>query len=283
MSRRNLLAILLAVAAAALFARLGFWQLSRLHQRRQHNAQIAARLDSVPVPLRQLPADTALAKYRRAIAAGRWDYGHELLLTFRSRNGSPGVNFITPLRLPGTDTAVLVNRGWAYSPDGETVDRVAWREGDSARVMGLVEEFYRAPRRVPYSAEHPRALAFMDYHDAASRVPYPILPVYLIEQGGGGPRTPVRIPPPALDEGPHMSYAIQWFSFAVIALAGVAFLLVTQRAGERVIPLPPAPPYPRRVGRSGPGVEVRDGGAEEGVGQTRRGRGRGRRSSRSAS
>jgi cytochrome oxidase assembly protein ShyY1 len=32
--------------------------------------------------------------------------------------------------------------------------------------------------------------------------------------------TPARVAPPALDDGPHLSYAIQWFSFAAIALVG---------------------------------------------------------------
>src|SRR6266487_35375 len=36
---------------------------------------------------------------------------------------------------------------------------------------------------------------------------------------------PRRWPLPALDNGPHLSYAIQWFSFAVIALVGTAVLI----------------------------------------------------------
>jgi len=31
---------------------------------------------------------------------------------------------------------------------------------------------------------------------------------------------PRRWPPPTFDDGPHLSYAIQWFSFALIALVG---------------------------------------------------------------
>jgi cytochrome oxidase assembly protein ShyY1 len=30
----------------------------------------------------------------------------------------------------------------------------------------------------------------------------------------------VRLTIPALDEGPHQSYAIQWFSFALVAVVG---------------------------------------------------------------
>ena len=39
---------------------------------------------------------------------------------------------------------------------------------------------------------------------------------------GGLPR---RWPPPVFDNGPHLSYAIQWFSFALIALVGTAVMI----------------------------------------------------------
>ena len=49
-------------------------------------------------------------------------------MTGRTRSGSPGVHILTPLRIPESDTALLVNRGWVYSPDARTVDLTRWRE-----------------------------------------------------------------------------------------------------------------------------------------------------------
>ena len=37
--------------------------------------------------------------------------------------------------------------------------------------------------------------------------------------------TPVRLGLPAMDDGPHLNYAIQWFTFAVVALVGVGTLI----------------------------------------------------------
>ena len=37
---------------------------------------------------------------------------------------------------------------------------------------------------------------------------------------------PVVLPPPELDEGPHLSYAIQWFLFTLVALVGFPILIV---------------------------------------------------------
>jgi len=44
----------------------------------------------------------------------------------------------------------------------------------------------------------------------------------------GAPAGTARWRTPALDNGPHLSYAIQWFSFAVIAVVGTILLLKKQ-------------------------------------------------------
>src|SRR3982750_2694143 len=108
MPRRMLLFAALALAGAALFVRLGIWQLDRLHQRRQRNALVMARIAGRPVDWTALPRDTT-SHYRRVRLSGAPDYGHEIVLVGRSREGSPGVNLVTPLRVPGSDTSVLVN------------------------------------------------------------------------------------------------------------------------------------------------------------------------------
>src|SRR6476660_8332367 len=98
----------LALVLAAIFARLGFWQLSRLRDRRVLNAELASRAVSPAVPISRLPVDTANAHYRRVSVAGAYDYANEIKLTLRSRDGSPGIDIVTPVRLPGTDTALMV-------------------------------------------------------------------------------------------------------------------------------------------------------------------------------
>ncbi|HLE56041.1 MAG TPA: SURF1 family cytochrome oxidase biogenesis protein, partial [Rhodothermia bacterium] len=121
--------LIFAIVLAAIFIALGFWQLGRLSERRAVNASLASRAAAASVPIARLPTDTANAHYRRISVAGAYDYANETILTLRSRDGSPGVNIVTPARLPANDTALLVVRGWVYSPDGKTVDLTRWREG----------------------------------------------------------------------------------------------------------------------------------------------------------
>src|SRR3982751_145612 len=111
MSRRSIAFCLLALVAAAVFARLGLWQLARLHEKVRGDASIAAQQLEPAAPITSVPRDTAGAHYRKATLSGRFDYDHEVVLGARTHQGSPGVDLITPLRVAGSDTAILVNRG----------------------------------------------------------------------------------------------------------------------------------------------------------------------------
>jgi surfeit locus 1 family protein len=229
MSRRSIVFCLVALVAAAVFARLGLWQLARLHEKVRRNASIAAQQLDPSVPLAAIPRDTAGAHYRKATVSGRFDYDHEVILGARTHQGSPGVDLVTPLRIAGSDTSILVNRGWVYSPDGASVDRVRWRERDTATITGYIE-VYAPDAGVTNVAREPRLVRRLSRSDLASRISFPLAPYYLVATGDSadGPH-PARRELPPLDEGPHRSYALQWFSFMAIALVGAGLVIARER------------------------------------------------------
>jgi surfeit locus 1 family protein len=237
--RRDLAALIFAFLVAAGCIRLGVWQLDRLRQRRARNAVLLAARARPPLVLSgTIPVDSA--RDRRVRARGRYDYGHERFWRPRSYEGVPGVDLVTPLRLPD-GSAVLVDRGWVPSPDAYHVDQAAYREGDSAAVVGLA---MRAPR----------ALGDVDPATLRDSLPYGLL-TFLIQLvpetdsivGAPAPAPaaerrlvappgrPMRWPMPELSNGPHLSYAIQWFSFALISVVG-SLALARTRAARGGIP-----------------------------------------------
>lgn len=235
MSRRTLGFLALALVLAAGCIRLGFWQLDRLAQRRAANAIVAGRLAAPASPLEEVVRDSA-PRYRAVTVRGTYDYAHELVLASRTREGSPGVNFLTPLRIAGRDTAVLVNRGWVYAPDGQTVESARWRERDTATVAGYVETLSNTVGGAVGSAARPRVVRRLHRDSVAARLPYPISPLYVVarhDAGGSIDSTPVRLPAPAIDEGPHRSYALQWFAFATIAVVGAGIVAASERRRGR--------------------------------------------------
>jgi surfeit locus 1 family protein len=217
--------ILASLLMAALFVRLGVWQVHRLAERRGRNALVASRLAAAPIPLDSLPRDSALAQYRRVKFAGTYDFSHEMVLVNRIHDGSPGVNLVTPLRPDsGTygDESVLVDRGWVYSPDGASVDQAKWREPERAAGTGYVQEFPRVATTAT-TPGHPDRLRWLDPATVARRIGRPVADFYIIVQPESeqhSTQIPVRVPVPPLDDGPHLSYAIQWFAFAAIAILG---------------------------------------------------------------
>jgi len=222
LQRRDWAGLVFALVVAAVCVRLGVWQVDRLRQRRAWNAAARAARERPPLGVAggALTADSV--RDRQLRARGIYDYAHERLWHGRSYEGIPGVDLITPLRL-ADGGAVLVDRGWAPSPDGYHVDEGAYREADSADVLGL-------------GMPAPRARGDVDPARLKDSVPYRLLP-FVIQQlppstALNRPLPPglIRWPAPELSDGPHLSYAVQWFSFAIIIVVGSVALLRKGRA-----------------------------------------------------
>ncbi|MBA4073138.1 MAG: hypothetical protein C0497_15130 [Gemmatimonas sp.] len=235
-NRRPLLVPIIATLAFTLVCtRLGFWQLGRLEERRAWNAHLEQRLAAAPIAVSALPADSAAGHYHRVFAHGRFDFARQVALAARSSQGSPGVHLLTPLRLDD-GAIVMVNRGWVYAPDAMTIDAAQWREreGETVTVTGYAET-WSGRETVPVPARQ-RVVRALDSLAVARLVGAPILPYYVAQTSDSvrGPTRPVRLGEPVLSDGSHGSYAIQWFSFALIALVGGTLLvreeLVRRRA-----------------------------------------------------
>lgn len=232
MSRKILAFVLLAAALSALFIRLGVWQLRRLDDRRARNSEVAQRLDAPIVAAESVAADVT---YQRVRVRGIPDTAREIVLTGRSRSGSPGVYILTPLRRAASDSAVVVVRGWVYSPDAMTADLSRWQEA-RAEFVGYAHPFPTDTARPRANAAPaagaggtPRRVRNLSFDAVQGLLPYPVAPFYVVALDSVTGAGPARLPPPALDEGPHLSYAIQWFAFAAIALGGAAIVVLRGR------------------------------------------------------
>lgn len=234
---RHLLGLLIPLACAALFVRLGLWQLSRHRERADFNAVLAARLAQPPAPLDTISlADSAGVRGRRVTVSGVFRYDLEQVVAGRVSEGSPGVHLLTPLERPGADTLLVVLRGWVYSPDAKSVVTAAWRERDSVTVSG-----YLIP--IPddgvasTGAERPGdPLRRVSLRALRARIAAPIHAAQLVMTSDSLRRAdsvPRRLPPPTIDPGPHWSYMWQWFGFAAVAVIGGVALFRRGRSRPR--------------------------------------------------
>ena len=226
--------LLLALVVAAVCVRLGFWQLSRLHEKQALNARLRTALAAPPGDL--AAADLALEngedslRFGRYRAQGTFDETRQFLLMGRVHDGEPGVEVVTPLAPAGGGAAVLVDRGWIPSFDAATAKPEQFPAPGLQQLTALAEPLRRgraagraAPwRRIEIDSLEVWSVVHLDADSVAARLPYPVRPYVLralpepaAGQAGpaGGPaRSEVRF----YDETVHVSYAGQWFAFAAI-------------------------------------------------------------------
>ncbi len=233
---------LAVVLGALLMVRLGFWQLNRRAERLQRNATFAARTAEPPLGIAGTVDDPAAVEYRQVVVEGTFHYEHEIVLLGRTRGGDPGVRLLTPLRLAGGEQAVLVDRGWIPYEERDPAARAAYRGPEGATIRGRVLlGRARTSRFLPAAAPQkggPRVDAWsaVDLARIGAQMPYSLLPFY-VEQlpEPGDPELPWHGEEIVLDEGPHLSYAIQWFAFSIILLAGyMAVVLRSPSPGTRI-------------------------------------------------
>lgn len=226
--RHRLLAVTVALASL-LFVALGVWQLQRLGEVRARNAVLEQRMDAPPVADTDLTAAggadrVAELAFRSVELAGSYDRSEQILVRSRQHNGHDGFHVVTPLRMDG-QPAVLVNRGWIPAGvDAEPAVDATAPDG-RVRVTGILRPSEDPPAlfgaRDPAEGRLERAFR-VDVERIARQLPYRVAPLWLALQDQQPPagRFPIPVPPPQPDAGPHLSYAIQWFSFALIAVVG---------------------------------------------------------------
>lgn len=222
---------LLVIAAVIVMIRLGLWQLDRLDQRRAFNARVEEQLaqSALEISEENLRADLYNMEYREAIVLGEYDHDRQVVLRNQDWQGRLGVHLLTPLIIQGSDQAIMVNRGWIPYEDFEAGKLSQFDENGLVEVNGVIRRSQTKPRiggradQIPAEGEPPlQAWNWINVGGIAGQLPYELLPVYL--QGSPEPsrdqmpyRTQLELD---LNEGSHLGYAFQWFTFALILAIG---------------------------------------------------------------
>ena len=236
MTPRWALASLFVLVLGLVFVNLGFWQLRRGEERALDNTVMSARLSDQAMTLDDLLSaignDPTSLEYRKVEVTGRYHPELEFLIRNQtSAQGVAGFHAITPLEY-GVDRFVLVNRGWVpLEMDEPPVG--ATPPGGEVLVTGVIRMTQVRPPVGPVEPEGKLTIASrVDLDRISQQLPGQLAPVW-IQSTVETLLLPVPVPVPAFDDaGPHVLYAIQWFSFAVIGVVGYGFLVREQALGR---------------------------------------------------
>lgn len=218
------LLVLFVAVLGTVFVNLGEWQLHRLAARQQRNTDTVANEGNPVVGYEQVFDHPIVERdqWQRVEARGVFDAEHQFVLRYRSNGDANGYEVVTPLRT--TSGTVLVDRGFVSLDRGEPIPAVADAPAPPAgevTVVGHVrrDETGRSSARTPVNGQ----MRLLNSGSVAATLPYPVANGYIglltVDPPQTGDFQTVQLP--EISDGPHFWYAVQWFMFTALALAGV--------------------------------------------------------------
>jgi cytochrome oxidase assembly protein ShyY1 len=287
--RPRFLAVWLVVAVVAgVCVVAGIWQWQRLHEKHAANVELRENSRSAPVDVRDVLPDSSAstasdaasdARYRQVLATGVYDTANQVVVRGQtvgsSEEGAGEVGFLvlTPLRLTADAQSpaeqgevLLVVRGFVRATrDATTTPAVPAPPAGEVTIEGRVRPAESADDK--YGQLPDGQVDSINSAGARERLGGTVLAGYVeLEQDQPGGEDLIAIPAPSLSnpaggaiEPQHLAYVVQWFIFALLALA-LPFILA--RADMRADAAKDARERARR--RSAPADPGADGtGAEE--------------------
>lgn len=204
------------------------WQWRKAETKTRLQTELDIRSHDAPIAMPVSPVDGETLRYRRVFVRGTYDASRQLLLDNQLNQEQAGYHVITPLKLAGSDMHVLVNRGWLAAPADHQVQPVADVPGGEVEVTGIA---VMPPTRFFNLAPQPTGgwesvWQNLDLERFRQAVSYPLQPV-IVQLDPSAPGGYVREwPRPDERADRHLSYALQWFGFAVSSLGIWAYFLM---------------------------------------------------------
>jgi cytochrome oxidase assembly protein ShyY1 len=225
---------LFVVAMVVAMTFLGFWQLNRLDERKARNVEVGAAMEAAPRPIGEV-LDTDAPEHTAVIARGEYLDEHSFLVANRTFEAQAGSWLATPMRLE-TGKIIVISRGWvprswAADEDRRQVETPVGALEVLGRLRGSIDDGRLGGGQVSRLPEISRLdiavveeLTGLDVSEEW---------VQLAEQAPPLGALPIPVPRPGLDEGPHLSYAFQWFFFSTGTV--VAYILILRKRQREML------------------------------------------------
>jgi surfeit locus 1 family protein len=208
----------LALAALAAAVSLGNWQVRRAGEKLALQEKLDDRSHAAAVQIGPQLVSAQAIDYSKVEARGEFLPQQTILLDNKIYRGQVGYHVLTPLKLEGGATCVLVNRGWiAAGPRRDVLPQVATPAGVQ-RVEGIaVPPSRRYFELGPATTTGPVwENLVLDRYAAATGL---ALQPFVLQQLNAGSDGLVRIEErPDTGVNMHRGYAFQWYALAALVL-----------------------------------------------------------------
>jgi cytochrome oxidase assembly protein ShyY1 len=221
----------LMILVALICTAAGTWQVYRLDYKVRTNAELRHNAHQPPVPVGDiLPfvgsgsrPPTHQIEFRQATATGSYDAPHQGLVRNRTLEGIPGYLVLTPFRT--SQGTLLVVRGFAPAPKGGGLPAVPVAPQTPTTITVRIQAGESRDDAAAHLPAH--QLESVNPSQQAARLGTPVYDGYgQLLAGQPGLGSLLAVPDPSLSnpaggavEPQHLAYVLQWFLFALLALA----------------------------------------------------------------
>jgi cytochrome oxidase assembly protein ShyY1 len=219
----------LTVAFSVVAGFFGVWQWDRREQAVAAIDTVEANYDLEAVPIETfLTGATGFEdedEWKPVIATGAYQSDDQVLVRTRPRHGQVGFEILVPLEI-SPELSVVVNRGWI--PTGETRDFPDEIPAPPSGIITVVGRLKPPEPLLVGRGAPPGQVSSIDLRSYQQLLPYSLETAFYLERVSESPspsRVPVSSIKPVPDEGPHLSYTLQWFVFIALACGAYAWLL----------------------------------------------------------
>lgn len=215
----------LGAILAVTFVQLGQWQLRRLEERRERNATVVAHEAEGVQPYADVmnKAIQEEDQWYRVTATGTY-LPDQFQVRYRSNNDALGSEVLAVMETDQGDT-LLVDRGFMVRQPGQPDGELPATASGTVTVTGYVRRNERGDENAMTPHESSIRLINSDVLSRALGTELVNGYITVIESDPAEAEVLVPVAPPTLDEGPHLSYALQWFAFTVIGVIGIGVLV----------------------------------------------------------
>lgn len=215
----------------ALTVWLGNWQSGRAETKRALQARYDVAMREAPIHVGSTLLDRDSVLHRRIEVRGVFDDASTILLDNRVHDGVAGYHVMTPLRIDGGQTAILVNRGWM--PAGKRRDQIRSPPAPRGEVKleGMAADPHSRYFELAQMSPQGRVWQNLDFARYAAGYGHPLQPVLLLQTSAAADGLLRSWPRPDTGVAMHVSYAIQWYSLAT-TLAVLWLVLNVERHHE---------------------------------------------------
>jgi len=219
----------LVVVFAIVCCLLGWWQLNRRAEAWQEIDRVDNNYAAEPLPIADvLPKLTSFSpdqKWKPVTVSGTYLVDEQVLVRNRPFNGQPGFDVIVPLQ-QDDGSVFIVDRGWVATGDEQdSPDSVPAAPTGEVIVTARIKA---GEPTLPGRSAPEGQVATIQLDDLAKLTGAPTYTgAYglMVTESPGTEVRPAASPKPVRDEGPHLSYALQWFVFALLAFIGLGWAL----------------------------------------------------------